>query len=71
MHNIGLKINEVIEILKYGKNNDKYYNKVKLLWQVIKKILPIIETLYSGYSIFFMFDNAISYLVFTEDALFV
>lgn len=37
---------------------------------MIKKILSITKTSYSRYSILFMFDNVISYLVFTKDVLF-
>lgn len=59
-----------MEILEYGENNDKYWNELKLFWQVIKKALPIAEILYSKYSILFIFDNAISYLVDAKDALY-
>lgn len=35
----------------------------------MKKVLPMMEALYSGYSILFMFDNTISHSVYVKDAL--
>lgn len=70
MRNTGLKINEAVEILEYKKNNDGYWDRIKLLQQVMEKALLRAETLYSGYSILFMFDNATSHLVYTEAALY-
>ena len=70
MRNTGLKINEAVEILKYEKNNDRYLDEIKLLWQVIEKALPIAEVLYLRYSILFIFDNSTSHLVYAEDILY-
>lgn len=69
MHNTGLRMNEVVKILEYGKNNDGYWDRAKLVWQMIDKVLLVAETLYSGYSILFIFDNATSHLVYAVDAL--
>ncbi len=69
MCNTGLKTNEAVEILEYEKNNDGYWDEIKLLRQVMEKALPIAESLYPGYSILFMFDNATSHSVYVEDAL--
>lgn len=35
----------------------------------MKKALPIAEALYPGYSLLFLFDNAISHFVYAKDAL--
>lgn len=37
---------------------------------MVNKALPIVEALYPGYSLFFLFDmNAISHFVFAQDVL--
>ena len=69
MCNISLKTNEAIEILEYWKNNDGYCDWVNLLRQVIEKALPIAKTLFFGYSILFIFDNATIHSVYAKDAL--
>lgn len=69
MRNTSLKINEAIKILEYKKNNDKYWDKIKLFWQVIKKALPIAKALYFEYFLLFMFNNITSSLVYTENTL--
>lgn len=40
-----------------------------MLKQVITKVLPIVEALYPGYQLLFLFDNVINYLVFALDVL--
>ena len=40
-----------------------------MLDQVIKKALPTGEALYPGYSLLFLFDNAISHSIYAKDAL--
>lgn len=65
----GLSETEVVEIFEYDKNNDGYWDRPKLLKQVISKAVLIAKALYSGYSFLFMFDNATSHAVYAEDAL--
>ena len=65
----GLLEEEAVEIFKYGKNNDGYWDRAKLYQQVVNKALPIAEALYPGYSLLFLFNNAISHSVHTKDAL--
>ena len=65
----GLSTEEAVEIFEYGKNNDGYWDGVKLHKQVMTKALPIAEALYPGYSLLFLFDNATSHSVYAKDAL--
>lgn len=58
---------EVVENFEYKKNNDSYWNKVKLYKQVINKTLPIIKAFYPKYSLFFLFDNVTIHLIYTKD----
>lgn len=58
---------EAIEIFKYRKNNDKYWNRAKLHKQVINKALPIVETLYLGNSLLFLLNNATNHWIYTKD----
>lgn len=60
---------EVIEIFKYGKNNNEYWDGAKLHQQVVTKALLIAEALYSGYSLIFLFYNATSHSVYAKDVL--
>lgn len=60
---------EAVEVFEYGKNNDRYWDGAKLHQQVVKKALPITKTLYPGYSLLFLFDNATSHFVYAKDAL--
>lgn len=36
---------------------------------MVNKALPIVEALYTGYSLLFLFNNTTSYSVFAQDAL--
>lgn len=60
---------ELIEIFKYKKNNDRYWDGAKLHQQVENKALPITKALYPCYSFLFLFNNATSYSVSTKDTL--
>ncbi len=60
---------EVVETLKYGKNNDGYWDEAKLHKQVVNKALPIIGTLYPGYLLLYLFDNAISHSVYAKEVI--
>lgn len=66
---LGLIMIKVVKIFEYGKNNDKYYNKAKIHQQTVTNILLIAEALYLGYSLVFLFDNAINYSINTKDIL--
>lgn len=37
--------------------------------QIINKALPIAQSLYLGYELLFMFDNATSHSIYAKDAL--
>lgn len=65
----GMTLTEAIEIFKYGKNHEGYWDGAKLYQQVVTKALPIAEALYPGYSLLFLFDNATSHSVYARDAL--
>lgn len=65
----GLTQTEAVEIFEFGKNNQGYWTGADLLKQVKEKALPIAEVLYPGYSLLFLFDNATSHLVYSQDAL--
>ena len=65
----GLQEIEAVEIFKYGKNNDEYWDGAKLHKQVVNKALLIAEALYPGYSLFYLFNNATSHSVYAKDAL--
>ena len=60
-----------MKILEYGKNNEGYWDGIKLVKQIKEKALPIAEAFYPGYLFLFSFDNATSYLVYLIDALWV
>ena len=65
----GLSNKEAVEILEYGKNNEGYWDEIKLMKQVKEKALPIAKALYPGYSLLFLFNNATSHLVYSTDAV--
>lgn len=48
LEKLGLKVIEVVEIFKYEKSNNRYWDKPKLYHQVITKALPIADALYPG-----------------------
>lgn len=69
IHKTGLTVTETVELFRYGKSNEVYWDGHKLHKQVVNKALPIAEVLYPGYSLLFLFDNATSHFVFAQDAL--
>ena len=60
---------EAAEFFEYGKNNDRYWTVEHLLKQVVDKAMFIEETLYPGYQLLFLFDNATSHSIFASDFL--
>lgn len=60
----GLSVTEAVELFKYEKTNEGYWDGSKLHKQVVNKALPITEVLYPGYSLLFLFDNATSHSVY-------
>ena len=46
-----------------------YWTGEHLLDQIVMKALPIAESLYPGYELLFMFDNATSHSIYAKDAL--
>lgn len=58
---------KVIKIFIYRKNNNRYWNGTKLHQQVINKVLLIIEAIYSGYLLYFLFDNTKNHSVYTKN----
>lgn len=65
----GLSVTEAVELFEYGKTNEGYWDGAKLHKQVVNKALPIAEAFYPGYSLLFLFDNAISHSVYAQNAL--
>lgn len=61
---IRLTVTKAVELFKYGKLNESYWNKPKLHKQVVNKTLLIAKALYLSYSLFSLFDNATSHFVF-------
>ena len=49
----GLKFTKAAKIFEYGKNNDGYWDEIKLYKQVVEKALSIAKALYPGYSLCF------------------
>lgn len=66
----GPTVTKVIKFFEYEKSNESYWDEPKLYIQVVNKALSIVKALYPGYSLYFLFDNAISYSVFVQDALY-
>ena len=60
---------EAATYFEYGNNNERYWTRDHLLQQIVDKAFPIAETLYLGYELLFMFDNATSHSVYAKDAL--
>lgn len=56
-------------LFKYKKANNKYWDRPKLDQQVVNMALSIAEALYPGYSLLFLFDNTISYLIYSQNLL--
>lgn len=65
----GLTIIEAVELFEHGKNNGGYWNRAKLHQQVVNKALAIVEALYPGYSLLFLFENATSNSVYADNTL--
>ena len=66
---VEITITEAVMLFEYGKANKVYWDGPKLHQQVVNKALPIVEIFYPGYSLLFLFDNAISHSVYAKDAL--
>lgn len=64
-----LIIVKAVEIFEYGKNNNRYYNRIKLYKQVVEKALSIIKVFYLRYSLCFLFDNITSHFIYAKDIL--
>ena len=64
-----LSVTKAVELFKYEKTNEGYWDGSKLHKQVVNKALPIAEALYPGYSLLFLFDNATSHSVYIQNAL--
>lgn len=62
-------VTKAVELFKYQKLNNGYWDKLKLYKQVIYKILSITEVLYPDYLFLFLFNNITSYHVFVQNAL--
>ena len=60
----GLMSIEAMKIFEYGKNNNGYWDEVKLYHPVMKKALPIAEAIYPRYFFFFLIMQLV--ILFTE-----
>lgn len=58
----------MVELFEYIKNNKEYWNRLKLCKPVIIKALPIAKALYLRYSLLILFNNAITLLVYVDNA---
>lgn len=54
---------------RYKKIEEDYQTGEHLLDQIIKKTLPIAESLYSNYKLLFMFDNATNHSIYAKNVL--
>lgn len=61
----------MVELFEYKKNNQKYLDGPKLYKQVVNKTFSIAKAFYLGYLSLFLFDNAISYFVYTDNMLYI
>lgn len=59
---------EAVVYFEYGQE-EGYWEGDHLLRQVKERALPIAMSLYPGYQFLFLFDNATSHAVYSEDAL--
>lgn len=64
-----LSVTETVELFKYKKTNEGYWDGFKLHKQVVNKALPIAEALYPGYSLLFLFDNVTSHSIYAQNTL--
>lgn len=60
-----------MKILKYEKNKKHYWNRVKFIEQIKEKTLSIAEVFYFRYSLLYLFDYVISYLIYLIDSYWV
>ena len=59
---------EAVIYFEYGQE-EGYWEGIHLLRQVKEQALPIATALYPGYQYLFLFDNATSHAIYSEDAL--
>lgn len=64
-----LSVTEAVELFEFEKTNESYWNGSKLHKQMVNEALPITEALYPGYFLLYLFDNATSHFVYTQNAL--
>ena len=69
MEKTGFTFRQAVELFEYEKNNEGYWDGPKLHKQVVTKALPIVEVLYPGYSLLFLFDKATSHFVYADNTL--
>ncbi len=53
---------EATKLFKYKKTNYKYWNRLKLFKNVVKKAILIAKAFCPGFFLLLIFDNAISYI---------
>lgn len=54
---------KAVEIFEFEKNNQRYWIRADKLKKIKIIMLPIVQALYLGYFLFFLFDNTISHLI--------
>lgn len=64
-----LKVIKVMKIFEYRKSNNRYWDKPKLHHLIIIKVFFIAEAFYLDYSLLFLFDNATSHSIYTQNVL--
>ena len=60
---------KVFTYFEYRKTEERYCTEEYLLDQIMNKALLIRETLYPGYKLLFLFDNATNYSIYILDIL--
>lgn len=60
---------EVVTYFECGKMEEGHWTGEHLLDQIINKALLIAESLYPGYELLFIFDNANSHSIYAKDEL--
>ena len=69
MEKAEITITEAVVLFEHRKANKEYWDGPKLHQQMVNKAIPIAEALYLGYSLLFLFDNATSHSIYTQDGL--
>lgn len=59
-----ITITKAIILFEYKNVNKRYQNRSKFYQQAINKALSIVKAFYQGYSLLFLLNNTINYLIY-------